>query len=669
MGDPVAAVVATSRAAAVDATELVFVEYDELPGIGDPELATESGAQQIHEYAENNIDDRREFTAGDPDRAFVEADVTVSVRMVSQRLSPNPMETRGVVASYERGSKSWTIWSSTQCAHMVRDAICEALTLPQTQVRVIAPEVGGGFGCKVGAYPEDVLAAYLARKLERPIKWIETRSEHIQSTVHGRAQIAYVDLAAKNDGRIMGLRMRLIVDSGAYGSAWLGEITAGMVTGCYHIPNLQTDAYTVLTNKTPLGAYRGAGRPEATYYIERAIDVLADRIGIDPVEVRRKNFIPPEAFPYSLPDWPLFDTGEYEKALDAAVERSNYAEIRAEQERQRAEGRLIGIGLASYVEICGFGWETSTVRMESDGTVTVYTGISPHGQGQETTFAQMAADVLGVTPDDVKVVYGDTSMGSGFGTMGSRGTAVGGPAVYKASETVRDKMRDIAAHMMEAAPEDMELTDRAWQVKGVPDRSIPISTIAKAAYDGEELPEGMDPGLTAVNNFRPADVTAPFGTHVVQVEIDRDTGYVSIERMLTVDDCGTIISPNLVQGQVHGGLGQGIAQAIFEEVVYDAEGRLLTGTLADYAFPTAADLPMYETTHTTTTTPRNPLGVKGIGEAATIGATPAVVNAVVDALSPLGITHLDMPLTPPKIRQAIQDAQRESPIPVGAAGI
>jgi len=656
VGDPVLALVATTRAQAVDALEAVIVEYDELPGTGDPELAMEDGAPQLQEYAGNNIDNRRPFSKGDPAGAFAQADVTVSVRMVNQRLSPNPMETRGVVAQYERGSQELTVWSSTQCAHFVRDAICLAMKLPQTKVRTIAPEVGGGFGCKIGAYPEDVLAAYLARKLERPIKWIEGRTEHVQATVHGRAQVAYLDLAARQDGRITGLRLRLLVDSGAYSASWLGETTAGMVTGCYDIPNIESETITVLTNKTPLGAYRGAGRPEAAYYIERAIDVLADRLEMDPAEIRRVNFIPPEAFPYQLPDWPVFDSGEYGATLDVALERSGYQQLRQEQEQARAEGRLMGIGLASYVEVCGFGWETSTVRMEADGTVTIYTGISPHGQGQETTFAQMAADVLGVQPEQVNVLYGDTSMGSGSGTMGSRGTAVGGPAVHNASQAVRDKMRQIAAHLMEAAPEDLELGDGVWNVKGVPDRSTPIEDIARAAYGGANLPEGMEPGLTAVNNFRPETFTAPFGTHVVVVEVDRETGQVEIRKMMTVDDCGTLMSPQLVQGQVHGGIAQGIAQALFEEVVYSEDGQLLTGNLVDYGVPTLGDLPMYETSHTHTPSLRNDLGIKGIGEAATIGSTPAVVNAVIDALSPLGVTHLDMPLTADKVWVAIQDA-------------
>jgi carbon-monoxide dehydrogenase large subunit len=657
VGDPVVAVVATEAAIAEDALELISVDYEELNAVVDAEEATADGMPQIHPYADHNIDNVRDLSAGDVDATFAAADTTISARLVEQRLSPNPMETRGVVASYEPGSGQLTVWISTQAAHLARDALCEALKLPQTKVRAIAPEVGGGFGCKIGAYPEDVLAAYLARKLRRPVKWIESRSEHIQATTHGRSQLAYLDLAASADGHVTGLKLKLIVDSGAYGAAWIGEISASMVTGCYPIQNVRTQVVTVLTNKTPLGAYRGAGRPEAAYYIERGMDMLARELDIDPAEIRRRNFIRPEAFPYRLADTWEFDTGEYQKALDAALDRSGYKHMREEQERLRREGRIIGIGLASYVEVAGFGWETSTVRMEADGTVTVYTGISPHGQGQETTFAQITADVLGLLPENVNVRYGDTSMGSGFGTMGSRGTAVGGPAVHSASTAIREKMRNIAAHMIEAAPEDMDLSDDGWAVKGVPDSAVSVEDIASRAYGGNDLPEDMEPGLSATSNFRAAGVTAPFGTHVAQVEIDRDTGRVTILKFLTVDDCGTVVSPQLVQGQVHGGLAQGISQALYEEVEYSPEGQLLTGTLANYAVPTIGDLPMYETSHTHTPTFRNPLGIKGIGEAATIGSTPAMVNAVVDALSPFGVKHLDMPLSPEKVWTAIGSAQ------------
>ncbi|MDQ2743689.1 MAG: xanthine dehydrogenase family protein molybdopterin-binding subunit, partial [Chloroflexota bacterium] len=595
VGDPVAAVVAISRASAEDALETVVIDWDVLPGVGDPEKAMEPGAPQLHDYAANNVDTRREFSHGDVDTAFSEADVTIAVRITSPRLAPNPIELRGVVATYNVGGQDLTIWSSTQCAQFVRDAVCDAMKIPHTQVRVIAPEVGGGFGCKIGAYPEDVLAAYLARKLRRPIKWIETRSEAFGATVLGRSQIAYLDLAARSDGTITGLKLRLISDSGAHGAAWAAETTAGMITGCYRIPNIKTEALTVLTNKMDLGAYRGAGRPESAYYIERAMDVLAGELQMDPIEVRRKNFIPPDAFPYDLADWPVFDSGEYAQTMDTALERGKYRDMRAEQELLRGKGRIIGVGFATYVEVCGFGWETSTVRMEEDGTVTVYTGISPHGQGQETTFSQMAADILGVQPEKVNVQYGDTKLGSGFGTMGSRGTAVGGPAVYRAANAVREKMLQIAAHAMEAAPEDLELEDGAWRVKGVPDRFVSIEDVAQAAYGGSNLPEGMEPGLIAVNNFRPSEVTAPFGTHLCMVEIDRETGLVQILKFVAVDDCGAIVSPQLVQGQVHGGVAQGISQALYEEMLYGEDGALLTSSLVDYALPTANELPQYDT--------------------------------------------------------------------------
>jgi carbon-monoxide dehydrogenase large subunit len=656
VGDPVVAVVAADAGIAEDALELIDVDYEELNAVVDPEQATAEGMPQIHDYADHNVDNVRDFSSGDVDAAFADAAATITARLVEQRLSPNPMETRGIVATYEAGSGQLTVWISTQAAHLARDAFCEALQLPQTKVRVIAPEVGGGFGCKIGAYPEDVLAVYLARKLRRPVKWIESRSEHIQATVHGRSQIAYLDLAANAEGRVTGLKLKLIVDSGAYGAAWSGEISASMVTGCYAIENVRTQVVSVLTNKTPLGAYRGAGRPEAAYYIERGMDILARELGLDPAEIRRRNFIPPEAFPYKLPDTWQFDTGEYQKTLDTALERSEYRRMREEQEQLRRDGRIIGIGLACYVEVAGFGWETSTVRMEADGTVSIYTGISPHGQGQETTFAQIAAEVLGVSPENVNVNYGDTSMGSGFGTMGSRGTAVGGPAVHNASTSIREKMRNIAAHLIEAAPEDMDLSDDGWAVKGVPGSAMSIKEIAGKAYSGNGLPDDMEPGLTATSNFDAKDVTAPFGTHVAQVEIDLETGKVTILKFLTVDDCGNLISPQLVQGQVHGGLAQGISQALYEEVEYSPEGQLLTGTLANYAVPTIGDLPMYETGHTHTPTFRNHLGVKGIGEAATIGSTPATVNAVVDALSPYGVTHLEMPLSPEKVWTAINRA-------------
>ena len=434
-----------------------------------------------------------------------------------------------------------------------------------------------------------------------------------------------------------------------------------MVTGCYDIPNGYTHGKSILTNKTPLGAYRGAGRPEAAYFIERAIDILADKLNLEPAEIRRRNFIADDAFPFKTPDWPVFDSGAYPATMEAALERAELPHMEQVRDKARSEGRLAGIGIASYVEVTGFGWETATVTIESDGTAIAYTGISPHGQGQETTFAQILADQCGLHPNDISVVYGDTQLGYGSGTMGSRGTSVGGTALLRAARQLREKMREIAANRLEAAPDDLELEDGAWRVRGVPNRFETVKAVAKAACSNSDLSPGMEPGLRATGNFAPEDVTAPFGTHVAYVEIDRETGMVELKKLLTVDDCGTIISPQLVEGQVQGGVMQGVAQALHEEVVHDAEGQLLTGTFASYAIPTIGELPPLTVTHTTTPSLRNDLGAKGIGEAGSIGSTPAVTNAVIDALSPLGIIHVDMPLAPHTIWSAINRAIAEQP--------
>lgn len=658
-GEGVAAIVATDLAAAEDAIELVDIEYERLP----PFLDIESPDGTAADFPDAKsgpgglpIGSEREFAAGDVDAAFREAHVVVSQRMVNQRLAPLPMETRGVVASYDSGRRQLTVYASTQCAHFVRNDLADILRLPQTSVRVIAPEVGGGFGCKIGKYPEDVLASYFSMLLNRPIKWIESRSENFLSTVHGRSQIGTLELAADRSGRVTGLRLDLLVDTGAYDAGWLGTTTSGMITGCYAITNVQSRSRSILTHKTPLGAYRGAGRPEASFFIERGMDIMARKLNMEPAELRRQNYIPPDSFPYDAPDWPVFDSGDYRVALEAALERVGYASLVEEREKARSDGRLYGVGIASYVEVTGFGWETSTLTIESDGTATVYTGISPHGQGQETTFAQIVADVCGLIPSEVKVTYGDTAMGYGQGTMGSRGTSVGGTAVHRAAVELREKMRTIAAEKLEAASQDLELDSGKWHVKGSPDRFETVKAVVEAAFSPGDLPEGMEPGLRATSSFDPKEVTAPFGTHVAVVEIDGDTGEIELRRFLTVDDCGTIISPQLVEGQLHGGVLQGVSQALYEEVVYDNQGQPLTGTLVSYAIPTIGEAAMPEVTHTETPSKRNELGVKGVGEAGSIGSTPAVVNAVLDALSPLGITHLDMPLTPYKIWEALQTA-------------
>ncbi len=658
VGEAVVAVVAESRYQAEDAIEAVEVEYDVLPSITDPEAAMADGAPQIYASVKNNIGARWDRDHGDIDAAFRDAPIVAKARIRSQRLSAVPMETRAVAATPDPMINGLTVWTSTQAPHWNRTSIADALGLPTTRVRAIAPEVGGGFGVKIGAYQEDFIVAALAHKLQRPLRWIETRSENFLSTNHGRDQWADVEIAADADGRIRGLKMHVVQDLGGFPRGTdLAELTGRMSCGCYEIPALEFRSVSVYTNKMALGAYRGAGRPEAAFYVERAMDLLADAGGFDPAEVRRLNFIAPFDNGHTTSSGEKYDTGDYEKALNYALKVSDYAGLRKEQAEGRKQGRFIGIGLASYVEICGFGpFESATVRVETNGDVTIYTGISPHGQGQETSFAQIVGDGLGVPMDRIGVNHSDTlNTPQGNGTMGSRGLAVGGGAVVMALDKVRDRAQTIAAHLLEAAAEDIEIAEGSFRVKGVPDRGVTLVEIAAAAYGGS-LPAEFGAGLEATEFFRPDDETFPFGTHVAVVEITPDTGVVKLVRFISVDDCGVIISPGLVRGQVHGGVAQGIGQALLEEIVYDASGELITGTLNDYAIPRAVDFPQLETHHTETRTYLNPLGAKGIGEAATIGSTPAVANAVIDALEPWGITHVDVPATPERVWRAIQDA-------------
>jgi carbon-monoxide dehydrogenase large subunit len=662
VGEAVAAVVAESRYQAQDAADAVVVDYDPLPSVTDPEAAMQDGAPQLYAGLKNNVGARWDRDHGDIAAAFEGAPVTAKARIRSQRLSAVPMEPRAVAAAPDPLINGVTVWTSTQAPHWNRNSIADALGLPATRVRVIAPEVGGGFGVKIGAYQEDFIVAALALRMQRPVKWIETRSENFLATNHGRDQWADVEVAADADGGIRGLRMHVVQDLGAWPKGTdLAELTGRMSSGCYDIPALEFRSVSVYTNKMALGAYRGAGRPEAAYYVERAIDLLADAAGLDPVDVRRRNFIAPFEHGYTTASGEKYDTGDYEKPLTRALELSGYQALRQEQARLRGEGRYLGIGLASYVEICGFGpFESATVRVETNGDVTVYTGISPHGQGQETSFAQIVADGLGVAMEKIGVNHGDTlNTPQGNGTMGSRGLAVGGGAVVLALDKVRDRAQAIAAHLLEAAPEDIEIADGQFRVRGVPDRGLTLEEIAGKAYS-DSLPPEFGAGLEATEFFRPDDETFPFGTHVAVVEVFPDTGEVQLQRFLTVDDCGVIVSPKLVRGQVHGGVAQGVGQALLEEIVYDPAGELLTGTLNDYAIPRALTFPAIETHHTETPTYLNPLGAKGIGEAATIGSTPAVANAVVDALEPFGITHLDIPFTSERVWQAIRDANRHA---------
>jgi carbon-monoxide dehydrogenase large subunit len=661
VGEAVAAVVATDRYVARDAVDLIEVEYDPLPAVIDLDAAY-AGAPYVHDEFGTNV--AFEWKVGaSTEESLNAAEVRVSQRIENQRLAPVPMETRGCVADFDRGRKSLTLYSSTQIPHLLRTFLSLLVGLPENHVRVVAPEVGGGFGMKLNVYAEEGIVSSLAMQLGRPIKWIESRAECMAGSIQGRGQVDYVDVGATKDGRISHLHVHVLADLGAYHQLLtpvIPTLTGLMLTGPYDIPNLSCTVHGLFTNKVPTDAYRGAGRPEATYLIERVCDLVANATGLDPVDVRRRNFIPKDQFPFTTVVGLAYDSGDYEAALEKALGHIQYAQFRTQQEEARAQGRYLGIGFSTYVEVCGmgpsaampagFGWESSTVRVDPTGKVTVTTGVSPHGQGQETTFAQIVADELGVSVDDVIINHGDTA-GSpyGVGTFGSRGTAVGGAALMGAIEKVQEKAKRIAAHMLEASVDDVAFENGKFGVKGSPETAKGLAEIAWIAYTGDTIPASIEPGLEGTSFFEPPNFTYPFGTHIAFVEVDGDTGEVRLNRYVAVDDCGRIINPMIVDGQVHGGLAQGISQALFEEVVYDADGQLVTGSLLDYAVPTAKGLPSFETDHTTTPSPVNVLGVKGVGEAGTIGSTPAIVNAVVDALKPFGVTHVDMPLRGEKL--------------------
>jgi carbon-monoxide dehydrogenase large subunit len=657
VGEPVAVVVAASAELAADAAAVVVVDWEVLPAVTGPFAAMADDAPLLFDDAPRNVEHENRIQAGDPDGAFARARRVVRQRMVSQRLCGVPMEARAVLAAPDPATGGLIVWSTHQAPHVLRNDLATALGLPQNMVRVIAPEVGGGFGVKFGVYPEDATLAVLARRLRVPVRWAESRIEHMTTTTHGRAQVTDLEAAVEDDGTITALRMHVVADVGAYPIfTFIPDLTLMMGVGVYRIPNVDLRSTCVFTNTTSVAAYRGAGRPEAAYYLERLVDIVAAELGLAPEEVRRRNFIPPDAFPYQAPTGQRYDSGRYDGALTRALELARYPERRREQRERRAHGdrRLLGIGMSCYVEMCGFGpFESAVVRVEPAGTVTAYTGASAHGQGHETTFAQIIADQLGVDFDRVVVRHGDTSaIPMGHGTGGSRSLAVGGSAILGAAGKVRDKARRIAASMLEAAADDIVLADGRYQVKGVPDRGVTLAQIAERAY-GEGLPADVESGLEATDFFRPPQLVYPFGAHVAVVEIDRDTGQVTVRDFVSVDDCGVRISPMLVAGQVHGGVAQGIAQALLEELVYGPDGQLVTGSLMDYAVPRADDLPPFHTGQTVTPTPFNPMGAKGIGEAATIGSTPAIVNAVVDALAPLGVRHLDMPLRPERVWRAL----------------
>jgi carbon-monoxide dehydrogenase large subunit len=660
-GEGVAVVVAEDRTAAEDALGLVEVSYEPLPVVSDPEVALTKASPVVHPEWPDNVAFRSHVGRGELSKAFERADRIVKQRFVHQRLAPVALETRAVLACFLSEEKLLTVWSSTQIPHLLKNHLARMLRLPEEQVRVIAPEVGGGFGSKLNIYAEEALVAYLAMRLGRPVKWIEDRRENMHSTIHGRGQVGEIEAAVKKDGRILGLRSKVVADVGAYHQLYtpgIPRFTGLMLSGCYKIPAIGIDVTGVFTNKMSTDAYRGAGRPEATYVIERMVDRIARELGMDPVEVRQKNFPKPTEFPLGTATGLTYDSGNYQGALDKALRHADYPKLRREQKRLRKMGRYLGIGLSTYVEICAMGPgspEYASVSVEPTGKITVLTGASPHGQGQETSFAQIVGDELGVDLDDIAVHHGDTAVvPNGVGTFGSRATAVGGVAVLQAAEKVKEKAREIAGHLFEADPDDVVFADGKFSVKGVPKKSLTLRQLAADAHQTTKLSKKLASGLSASAEFEPANFTFPFGTHICVVEVDPQSGAVKIKKYIAVDDCGKVINPLLVDGQIHGGIAQGLGQALYEELIYEEDGRLATGSLMNYALPRAGNLPRFDLARTETPTPVNPLGAKGIGEAGTIGSTPAIVNAVVDALSPFGVTHIDMPLKPEKIWRLCQ---------------
>ncbi len=656
VGEGVAVIVAEDEYTARDAAELVSVEYQPLPAVVDPLKALEAGAAPIHDEFGDNICFRWVRKYGDVKGAFENSYTTVSFDTWIQRIAPSPLETRGVLSSYDRSTGLLTVWSSTQSPHSLREWLSEVLKHPVNLVRVIAPDVGGGFGAKYNCYPEDVLACYLSMKIGRPVKWVESRTENLQTMSHGRGMHADVEAAVEKDGRVKALKARIVADLGAYNHGFtqgVPVITARMITGCYRIRDLEVEVLGVLTNKMATNAYRGAGRPEASYIIERLMDRVARHLGLDPAQVRKVNFIPSSEFPYKTVTGYEYDSGDYVRALDRALELVGYWELRREQKRLRSLGRLIGIGISSYVEVCNFAYQSAEVRVDPGGKVYVLTGTSPHGQGIATALAQIVSDRLGFPLEDISVLHGDTQLiPRGPGTAGSWSLTSGGNAVLLACGDVADKMRKIAAGLLEANPEDIVLEGSRAFIRGSPEHGLSLREVAEAAYDVDRLPKGMEPGLVSTRFYTP-NLAFPFGTHVAVVEVDGDTGRVILRKILMVNDCGRLVNPLLAEGQVHGGAVQAIGQALYEEHLYDGDGMLLTSTLSDYLIPTSADIPLMETEWTCTPAP-NPLGSKGIGEAATIGLTQAIVNAVEDALSHLGIQISKTPLNPYKIYSNLQ---------------
>jgi carbon-monoxide dehydrogenase large subunit len=679
VGHAVAVVIGETPYAARDGADAVQVDYEVLPAVTDGEKAVAPGAPQLHDNAPGNVAFR--WTLGEKDAteaAIRGAARVVKQRLLNQRLIPNAMEPRASMASYNAGTGDLTVWVTSQNPHVHRLLMgAFVLGIPEHKLRVIAPDVGGGFGSKIFLYPEEVTVSWASKRLGRPVKWTAERRESYLTDAHGRDHVSEVEMAVDGGGKIVALRVQTNANLGAYLSTFAPLIPTylygTLLSGVYEIPAIYCEVVGSFTNTTPVDAYRGAGRPEATYLVERACDLTARAIGMDPVEFRRKNFIPASKFPYQTPVAFQYDSGNYEPALDRALQMLDYKTLRAEQEAARKQGRHLGIGVASYIEACGPApsqvagalgaqaglWESAQVRVHPTGKISVFTGSHSHGQGHETTFAQLAADELGLPFEDVEVIHGDTAaIPFGMGTYGSRSAAVGGAAIHTAVQRIKEKGKKIAAHLLEASEADLDYADGKFSVKGSPGRSKTFQDVALMAYLAHNLPKGLEPGLEATAFWDPANFVFPFGTHLAAVEVDPETGRVKIVRYVAVDDVGRVINPMIVDGMVHGGIAQGAAQALWEYATYDEGGQLVTGSMMDYTVPKADDLPSFETDRTVTPSPVNPMGVKGAGETGTIASTAAVANAVLDALAPLGISHIDLPLTPARIWASVKDARK-----------
>ncbi len=676
VGDPIAVVLAESKGQAMDGADLVIAELDAKPAVVDPEKALEEGSPLVWEEFDTNQTHFWQAEGGDFAAAKAEAEVTVTQRVVNHRIAGAPIEPRGSVA--EARGDSVTLYSATQVPHIARFVLSGMLGMPEDKIRVVAPDVGGGFGAKLQVYAEEALVIVLAKRLNRPVKYVETRSEHMSNSHHGRDQIATVTLTAKKDGTVTGCQANVIADTGAYHQlltpfiATLGFPVAG---GCYKFQAIDFNVTGVFTNKMPIDAIRGAGRPEATYWIEMTMDKLARELDMDPLELRRKNFIGKDEFPYETPLGIVYDSGDYHGALDKLLENFDLDAFRKEQAELKEQGIHRGVGFSTWVEVCGLApsravgpqgvglqaafWESAMVRVHPSGSATVYSGSSPHGQGLDTSFAQIAGDRLGIDPELIHVIHGDTDSGPfGWGTYGSRSLSVGGEAIAKASEKVQDKAKKVCAALLEAAPEDIELADGVFRVKGSPDKSMTMAEISGAAHiPPQELPADIEPGLEETSFYDPENFVFPFGAHACIVDVDMETGKVKVVDYYAVDDCGPAINPMIIEGQIHGGIAHAIGQALYEQVVYDEEGQLVTGTFVDYALPTAAELPSFKTDRTETPSPVNSLGVKGVGEAGTIAATPAVGAAVLDAIKDSGVEWIDMPFTPLRVWEALHTAE------------